>query len=79
MKLSVKGLALSFGIVEGLGFLIMGLIAMGGYGAGLVELVATVAKGYDTSVGGAIIGAIWGFVDGLIGGAIVAWLYNRLS
>jgi hypothetical protein len=27
---------------------------------------------------GSVIGLIWALVDGLIGGAILAWLYNRL-
>jgi len=28
---------------------------------------------------GSLIGLVWGFVDGLIGGAIFAWLYNLLA
>jgi hypothetical protein len=28
---------------------------------------------------GSLIGLIWGIVDGAIGGALLAWLYNRLS
>ncbi len=80
MKLSVKGLALSLGILEGLGILILALVAQySGYGSGLVNAVGTVYIGLDASLGGAVIGAIWGFVDGLIGGALVAWLYNKLS
>jgi len=31
------------------------------------------------TVGGAFVGLIWGFVDGLIVGAIFAWLYNKIS
>ena len=38
-------------------------------GLGLLGLVFTIA----------IVGAIWGFVDGCIGGAILAWLYNKLG
>jgi hypothetical protein len=29
--------------------------------------------------GASFIGFIWAFVDGLIGGAIFAWLYNLIS
>jgi len=35
--------------------------------------------GYSLSWGGGLIGLIWGFVDGFIGGAIFAWLYNKLG
>ncbi len=28
---------------------------------------------------GAVIGAVWGFIDGAIGGFVFAWLYNKLS
>jgi membrane associated rhomboid family serine protease len=28
---------------------------------------------------GSLIGLAWGLLDGLIGGAIFAWLYNRLA
>lgn len=79
MKLSVKGLALAFGLVEALGFFILGLLAMVGYGAGLVEVLGAMAFGYDASILGAIIGGIWGFVDGAIGGAIFAKIYNHFA
>lgn len=79
MKLSVKGLALAFGLVEALGLLILGLLAMAGYGTGLVEILGAMAIGYDASIFGAIIGGIWGFVDGLIGGAIFAKIYNHFA
>ena len=35
--------------------------------------------GYSFSYFGAVIGAIWGFFDGAIGGFIFAWLYNKLA
>jgi len=28
---------------------------------------------------GAIIGAIWGFIDGLLGGVVIAWVYNKVA
>jgi hypothetical protein len=34
--------------------------------------------GYTVSWFGAIVGTIWGFFDGLIGGAVFALLYNKL-
>jgi len=35
--------------------------------------------GYSFTYVGAVIGGIWGFVDGAIGGFVFAWLYNKLS
>jgi hypothetical protein len=37
------------------------------------------AIGYDVSIPGAVIGALWGFVDGYIAGFVIAWLYNKLA
>lgn len=36
-------------------------------------------RGYNISPVGSVIGLGWGFLDGLIGGAVVAWLYNRFA
>jgi hypothetical protein len=27
---------------------------------------------------GSVIGLVWGLVDGMIGGALIAWVYNRI-
>ena len=76
-NLNPKGLGLACGIVWGVAVLIIGLAATKyPLSAGLVfEVYPWSGPGLV----GSIIGAIWGFVDGFIGGAIVAWLYNRLS
>jgi hypothetical protein len=34
--------------------------------------------GYSITLTGGLIGLIWGFFHGLIGGALFAWFYNRL-
>lgn len=78
-KLSVKGLALAFGIIWGVGCLIMGIGAMYGWAGPLVELMGSAYIGYGATVPGAFIGLAWGFADGFIGGAVFAWLYNKLS
>ena len=36
-------------------------------------------RGYNISALGSVIGLAWAFFDGLIGGAIFAWLYNLLA
>jgi hypothetical protein len=35
--------------------------------------------GYNISPIGSLIGLIWGILEGLIGGAVFAWLYNKLT
>ncbi len=79
MKLSVKGMAIAMGIMWALSVLITGLAAMHGVGGMFVEVMASIYKGYDASVKGALIGAGWAFADGFIGGAVLAFLYNKCA
>lgn len=79
-KLSVKALALSLGIVWGVAVLILGLIQMmWGPWPGITNLIAEAYMGFAPTVQGSLIGAVWGFVDAGIGGAVVAWLYNMFA
>jgi hypothetical protein len=77
--LNPKAFALAAGILWGVACLIMGLAASYGYGTGFEKLFSTIYIGYSTTLGGSIIGGIWGFVDAFIGGYIFAWLYNKFS
>ena len=52
---------------------------MFGWGKGIVEVMSSVYIGYSASFLGGIIGAVWGFADGLIGGAIFALIYNGIA
>ena len=79
-KLSVKGLALSIGILWAIGIFLMGIAAtVSGWGDSLVNLISSLYIGYSASLAGSIIGAIWALIDGLICGALIAWLYNRFA
>lgn len=83
MKLSVKGLALASGILWGVAMLSMGLanLIWGSYGQQFLQLMASVYLGYHAtrSVAEVIVGTLYGVVDGFIGGAVFAWLYNRFA
>ena len=46
---------------------------------GSPTFIERVYIGYEFTPVGSVIGFLWGFVDGLIGGAIVAWLYNLVA
>ena len=80
MKLNVMAFALTTGIIWGIGlFLLTWWIIMFDGATGDPTLIGRVYRGYTISAGGSFIGLIWAFVDGLIGGGIFAWLYNRIA
>jgi hypothetical protein len=79
MRLSVKGLALALGVTWGAGVLFLGLAGAIGWGRALVEVLGSVYLGFAPTPVGSIIGTAWAFADGAVGGAVIAWVYNRLS
>ena len=80
MRLNVKALAITCGLLWGLGlFCITWWIMLFEGATGEVTLIGQVYRGYCISPVGSIIGMLWGFVDGLIGGAIFAWVYNFVA
>ena len=80
MKLNVRAFALSCVLVWGVGLFLMTwwIIAFDG-ATTEVTLIGKVYRGYTITPLGSVIGLIWGLLDGLIGGAIFAWLYNLLG
>jgi hypothetical protein len=77
MKLNVKSFALAFGLIWGLGLfcLTWWIIAFDG-STGEATIIGQVYRGFNISPMGSLIGLVWAFTDGTIGGAIFAWLYN---
>jgi hypothetical protein len=80
MKLNVKALALASGLTWGFGVFLLTwwIMAFEGPTHDLM-LIGHVYRGYDISAAGSVIGLVWGFADGMIGGAVFAWLYNLIS
>jgi hypothetical protein len=80
MKLNIKAFALTCGILWGLAlfFLTWWLISFGGATRELT-LIGKVYLGYTVSPVGSVIGLVYAFFDALIGGAIFAWLYNKIA
>jgi len=80
MKLSTKPFALSCAVIWGLGLFVLTwwIIAFDGATRD-PTIIGRVYRGYTISPLGSFIGLVWGFVDGLIGGALFAWLYNLLA
>ena len=80
MKLNIKAFALSCGILWGLGLFLLTwwFIAFNG-ATGEPTLIGRLYRGYTISPIGSVVGLIYAFFDALIGGAIFAWLYNRIA
>lgn len=80
MRLSVKGLASASGITWGVCLFVVGLIhlAAPAYGEEFLRTMSSVYPGFHIAhnFANVIVGAVYGLVDGFIGGAIFAWLYN---
>ncbi len=82
MKLSIKGLAVASAIVWGLAVFLVGVanLIWSGYGQDFLRMVASVYPGYHATATFAqvIVGTLYAVVDGLVCGAVFAWLYNRV-
>ncbi len=80
MKLRVRAFALTTGLVWGVGlFLITWWLILFDGATGDITFIGRVYRGYCISPVGSIIGLVWALIDGLILGAIFAWVYNSFS
>jgi hypothetical protein len=80
MKLNVKAFALTAGLFWGIGLFLLTWWIMAFEGVTYeVTLLGRIYRGYDISPVGSLIGLAWALADGLIGGAVFAWLYNTIA
>jgi hypothetical protein len=83
MKLDIRTLALAIGLYWGGAILITGVanLIWPGYGQAFLQVLASIYPGYSgaATFGQVIIATLYGLVDGAIGGAVFAWLYNCLA
>jgi hypothetical protein len=80
MKINTKALALSMGFLGGLTvFLLTVWFLIMGYDGNFLAKLGSVYLGYSVSWIGAFVGLVYGFFDGLIGGAFLGFLYNKFS
>lgn len=84
MKLSIKGMAITLGLLWGI--LAMFLTGVANliwptYARAFLDVMASVYPGYTgaPTFGQVIVGTLYGLVDGAVGGALLAWLYNRFA
>ena len=80
MKLNLKALAFTSGILWAVAVLITGIanLIRSGYGTTFLQVIASIYPGYEVtrSFGAVVIGTLYALVDGAVGGLIFAWLYN---
>ena len=80
MRLDIKSFALTCALLWGIALFALTWWIMAFEGAtGDVTFVGRVYLGYSISPLDSLVGLVWALVDGLIAGAIFAWLYNALA
>jgi hypothetical protein len=83
MTFNVKAVAIVGAIVCGGAFLLVGLAnqMFPSYGRAMLELGASIYPGYNgpSGFGSVLVVTMYAVLDGAIGGAIVAWLYNTVA
>jgi len=72
-------LGVAIGVLWAIYVAFVGIAAMFGWGNAIVDALASLYIGYAASIIGAIIGAVWAFVDGFIAGVVIAWIYNFVA
>ncbi|MFB6178528.1 MAG: bacteriophage holin [Halorientalis sp.] len=76
---NARALALAVGVLWAGAVTVLGITSRIGWGDRWRSLLADVYVGYDETITGTLIGAVWAFVDGFTGGYLLAWLYNKFD
>lgn len=80
MKLDIKAMAIAGGLVWGVGIFLgtWWIILLDG-ASNELSVLGQIYRGHSLTALGSLLGLMWGLVDGAIGGALIAWLYNRFA
>lgn len=80
MRLHITAMSFTVGVIWGAAIFLVAVanLIWPNYGQAFLELTSSIYPGYhlNSSFGSVIIGTLYGIVDGAIGGAVFAWLYN---
>ena len=83
MRFSIAAMASTLGIFWGSAILIVALanLIWPNYGRTFLELVASIYPGYRPGSGlvSVITATLYAVLDGAVGGAVFAWLYNLIA
>jgi hypothetical protein len=78
-KCQPLALGIAIGVLWAFYVFFAGIFAMFDWGVALVAALGSFYIGYGASIVGAIIGAVWAFVDGFVAGVVIAWIYNMVA
>ena len=83
MRLNLRALALTAGILWGTVVFLTGILNLTweGYGDAFLNIIASLYPGYDAdcSFGDLLVGTLYALVDGAVCGLAFGWLYNLFS
>ena len=78
--MSIRSVGLTMGIFGAASmFFLAWWLILTGNAEGPITLFERIYIGYSFTPMGSVIGAVWGFVDFGIAGAVFAWLYNCIN
>ena len=78
--MSIRAFALTAGIFGAASmFFLAWWLMLTGNAEGPTTLLERVYIGYSFTPMGSLIGAVWGFFDFAIAGAVAAWLYSKIK
>jgi len=80
VTLNIKAFGAAFGVLWGGCVLLLGLgnLMWPGYGRAVLDLAASIYPGFNPDGGliDVLVGTLYSVLDGAIGGAVFAWVYN---
>ena len=80
MKLSIRAIGVTMGLLWAGCMLLVGVINMAApaYGNDFLQMMSSVYPGYHASHTwlSVLVGTVYGFVEGVIGGMLFAWIYD---
>lgn len=79
MRFNVKAFSLTCAILWSFSVFFMTWWLIAFHTTEEMHLLGEFYRGFTISPLGSVIGAVWAFFDALIGGAIFAWVYNKLA
>ena len=78
--MSIRAFALTAGIFGAVSmFFLAWWLILTGNTEGPTTLLERIYIGYSFTPAGSLIGAVWGFFDFAIAGAVAAWLYSKIK
>lgn len=81
MRLKPVALGVALGLVWGGSLFITTWVSCyTGYGKLFLQVLAgSIYPGYSITPFGSFLGLVYGFIDGLVGGILIGWIYNKIA